>query len=123
MKSVSMTSNPSYSMTDHDQDRIIHLQENSDVYYDMCDAITMHANPSYRRASEFDTTAHDITTVPMSDIVIQPNPSYSSDLDEDQYCYVETSEIIYHHTVHSAQCTSHLKLISKDDSVNEMTTD
>ena len=122
-ESVNMTFNLSYSMTD--QDGIIHQQENNDIHYDLYDAVTMNVNPSYEGATHFNTTAHDINPVPTRD-VIQPNPSYSSHLDGDQYYYVEASEIKYHHTVHSAQCTSYLKLISPNvtgDSVTKMTTE
>ena len=118
-----MIFNLSYSMTD--QDGIIHQQEKSDIHYDLYDAVTMNVNPSYQGATQFNTTAHDINPVPTCD-VIQPNPSYSSHLDADQYYYVEASEIKYHHTVHSAQCTSYLKLISPNatgDSVTKMTTE
>ena len=118
MEPVNIISNPSHSITNWDGN--IHHQENSDVHYEMFDAITMDANPSYGRAR---TTAHGITAVPMSDVVIQPNPSYSSY--EDECCYVKSSEIKYHRTVHNKRCTSYLKLISPnatDDSVNEMTT-
>ena len=62
----------------------------------------------------------------MSDVVIQPNPSYSFNSDEDQYYCVESSEIKYHSTMHNARRTSYLKLISPnatDDLVNEMTTE
>ena len=101
-----------------DQDGSIHQQENSDIHYDLYDAVTMNVNPSYEGATQFNTIAHDINPVPTRD-VIQPNPSYSSHLDGDQYCYVEA-------TVHSAQCTSYLKLISPNatgDSVTKMTTE
>ena len=119
IKSINMASNPSYSM--NGQDENMHQQENSDVRNDMCDAITMDANPSYERARELDT---NIAAVPRSDVmIIQPNTSYSFDSDEDRYCYVDTSEIQHHGSVYNAECASYLKVISAtvtNDSVNNM---
>lgn len=110
-----------------DQDGNVHQQEDSDICNDTYDTVTMDANPSYGIAIELDTTAHCITTVPVSNVAIQPNPSYSSDSDEDRYCYVETNEIQHHHSVCSPERTSYLKVISSstttDDSVNDMATD
>ena len=94
-----------------DQDGNVHQQEDSDICNDTYDTVTMDANPSYGIAIELDTTAHCITTVPVSNVAIQLNPSYSSDSDEDQYRYVETNEI-HHHSVHTLERTSYLKVIS-----------
>ena len=122
MKSMNISSN---CMTD--QDGNVHEQEDSDICNDTYDTVTMDANPSYGIAIELDAIAHCITTVPVSNVAIQPNPSYSSDSDQDQYCYVETNEIQHHHSVRSPERTSYLKVISSstttDDSVNDMATD
>ena len=96
-ESVNMTTNPAYDVTKPkknldqcDYAKHIELPFQDDKY----GTIKMDSNSSYGTTKDFDTVAYDSATQPMSDVVIQPNPSYgtglrpSSHMCEDQYSYV-----------------------------------
>ena len=115
---VKMNTNPSYntpeqSRTQEDQyDYVLHDKIFSKG--DVQDTVKMDSNPSYRRVQ-----VHNLTELEC-DVVIQPNPSYSSiskkttimSVDEDQDGYVETNS-------QSMQRADYLKVIGSTNKEEE----
>lgn len=126
-ESVNMTANPAYDITKPkkkidqcDYAKHIELPFQDDKY----GTIKMDSNPSYETTKDFDTVGYDSVTQPSSDVVIQPNPSYGTDLKssshvcEEQYSYV----VVKSNQLHSEEEADYLDLMeytTKDHSYDD----
>ena len=111
---INMTSNPSYDIIkkqEHQYNNPTHTEVPQCSFKQ--DTIKLDTNPSYGEIQECETLFYDYVNPPLRDVIIQPNPSYSSNsrkISEDQNGYVKTDE----YRSQSAEETDHLKLIGPE---------